>query len=610
MSRIFNRPMFKRGGSAGQGITSGLDRPGYSLGNSVDIDEVIRLKPDYANAHYLLGLAYEFLQRYNESMVSYEQAVRFNSSNANAHSNLGLTYLELGKLDDALTSCQKALTLDQRCMEAYSNTRLTIQSLSYEVLRGTRTGSSIDEIISGIPSPPEPDILRFHYKSVTGGDLAEAWQSVADTMPTVASETIKNSVAVTPSSGIQSGGGSEHKMVALFHFGRSGSGYLHSLLDDHPNVSTLPGVYMSGFFGREVWSRIISSGFEGIPERFSSLYEVLFDARNLSKVPPAFISDTYADGSVGEKEGFTAMGEDRDTPLTLDREEFVGHLSEIIQGYRDFNQGQFFEAVHAAYEQTRGRDFGEKSLIFYHLHKIDTYSLANFLKYYPEAQLLTILRNPLQSCESWAVKKSNDVQTNNFKTYADIVGKITTMLLDLHTPAYLTQSSVGIRLEDIKTSPEETMGCLCDYLGIRVSPTLYSSSMQGLKWWGDPSSSLFGRTHDTESWDDDPIRATVGSFFSDHDQLILSTLFYPLSSRFGYVETDGSRFRRDLDEIRPYLEKPLDFETTLSADFPSSYPELEETGDFKSLHAVLLGLWSLLDAQGTYPYMMEVLPGT
>ena len=47
MSRIFNRPMFKRGGSAGEGITSGLNRPGYALGDSVDsvdIDEVIRLK--------------------------------------------------------------------------------------------------------------------------------------------------------------------------------------------------------------------------------------------------------------------------------------------------------------------------------------------------------------------------------------------------------------------------------------------------------------------------------------------------------------------------------------------------------------------------------------
>ena len=153
------------------------------------------------------------------------------------------------------------------------------------------------------------------------------------------------------------------------------------------------------------------------------------------------------------------------------------------------------------------------------------------------------------------------------------------------------------------------MGRLCDYLGIEGSPTLYSSSMQGLKWWGDPSSSLYGKTQTEYEPANDPTEMKVGSFFSDHDQLVLQTLFYPLSARFGYVEADEVRFRKDLEEIRPYLEKPLDFETKLSADFPASYPELEETGDFKSLHAVLLGLWSLLDEQGTYPYMMEVLPG-
>ena len=42
MSRIFNRPMFKRGGSAGQGITSGLDRPGYAVG--LDVQKVNELK--------------------------------------------------------------------------------------------------------------------------------------------------------------------------------------------------------------------------------------------------------------------------------------------------------------------------------------------------------------------------------------------------------------------------------------------------------------------------------------------------------------------------------------------------------------------------------------
>jgi len=542
-------------------------------------------------------------------MKNLQKAISLNPMLSETQNNLGSLNRELGNLTDSIDNYYQALAIDPGCLEAFSNIRHTVHSLCYDVLRGTRTSSSITDIISWVPSPPEPDILRYRFKSLTGGDVEEAWQDVVRNMPTVESETIRNEAAVKPSSGVLSGDGSERRMVALFHFGRSGSGYLHSLLDDHPSVSTLPGIYMSGFFGREVWSRITGSGFENMPERFSSLYEVLFDARNPSKVPPAFISDKYADGLVGEKEGFTAMGEGRDTSLTLDRGEFVGHLSEIIQGSDDINQGQFFEAVHASYEQTRGGDFGDKSLMFYHLHKIDTYSLANFLKYYPRAQLLTILRNPLQSCESWALGSMRTPQTNKYKTYQWVSNTISTMLLDLHSPAYLTERSFGIRLEDIKTAPEETMGRLCDYLGIEGSPTLYSSSMQGLKWWGDPSSSLYGKTQTEYDPANDPTEMKVGSFFSDHDQLVLQTLFYPLSARFGYVEADEVRFRKDLEEIRPYLEKPLDFETKLSADFPASYPELEETESFKSLHAVLLGLWSLLDEQGTYPHMMEVLPG-
>ena len=42
MSRIFNRPMFRRGGSAGEGITSGLARPGYSIGNRVTAEEILK----------------------------------------------------------------------------------------------------------------------------------------------------------------------------------------------------------------------------------------------------------------------------------------------------------------------------------------------------------------------------------------------------------------------------------------------------------------------------------------------------------------------------------------------------------------------------------------
>ena len=128
--------------------------------------------------------------------------------------------------------------------------------------------------------------------------------------------------------------------------------------------------------------------------------------------------------------------------------------------------------------------------------------------------------------------------------------------------------------------------------------------MRGLKWWGDPSSRLFGRTHDTESWEDDPIRAETGILFSAMDQFVLNTLFYPLSARFGYVEQNDVQFRKDLREIRPLMDKPLDFEKTLAERFLPDYPDLQITGAFKSFHAVLISLWRILDE----PYMMKVLP--
>ena len=65
--------MFKRGGSAGQGITSGLDRPGYAEKGFVDIDEVVRLKekmkPLYGQPPQAYGV-YDFLTDWGLRMAS------------------------------------------------------------------------------------------------------------------------------------------------------------------------------------------------------------------------------------------------------------------------------------------------------------------------------------------------------------------------------------------------------------------------------------------------------------------------------------------------------------------------------------------------------------
>jgi len=587
---------------------------GNTLGNLgkgeeavVSLQKAIAIDPEFVEANNNIGNVFKNLGQLQEAVKSYHKALAIEPDFAEAHYNLGIAIVELGQLDEAINSYQKALAFKSDYAEAFSNIQLSLQALCHDILTNKIDISSIEPIIDSLSPATESEIIRLQLNYLTGGNTLEAWQKVLHTMPTLQSETILNDNSITPPSIIRSERSSQRKIVALLHFGRSGSGYLHSLLDDHPNISTLPGIYMSGFFGREVWDRISRKGFQEIPERFSSLYKVLFDARNPEKIPPAFISDTYNKRSVGEKEGFVKMGSNQDTPLTLDRGQFLENLGEVINGLEDIDHGQFFEAIHHAYERTLGNDFNAKKLIFYHMHKIDPYSMANFVKYFPGAELLMIIRNPLQSCESWALKPLQSDQENKYKVYQHIGNRISSMLMDINIPAFQTQPSVAVRLEDIKEHPKETMRRLCAYFGIEETASLYNSTMQGLEWWGDPGSSLFGKTQTLYDEHTDPIRTKTGALFTAADQFILNTLFYPFSARFGYVDENEVQFRKNLREIRPLIDTPLDFEQKLAEDFLPDYPELEMTDAFKSLHAGLINSWNILNQNGVYPNKIKTL---
>ena len=56
---------------------------------------------------------------------------------------------------------------------------------------------------------------------------------------------------------------------------------MHSLIDGHPEVSTLPSIYFSEFFDHFTWEKIIAGGWEEMADRFATTYEVLFDASSI-----------------------------------------------------------------------------------------------------------------------------------------------------------------------------------------------------------------------------------------------------------------------------------------------------------------------------------------
>ena len=477
--------------------------------------------------------------------------------------------------------------------------------MCHEISTHSRDALSIERIIDTLPKPPEPDIIKLQFKSILGKDTLKVWESVIRNLPTLQDETIDNVHKITPllndAPVDPRENSSERKIIALVSFARSGTGFLHSLLDGHPNISTLPGVYMSCFFGRGVWDLINREGFQGIPEQFSSLYEVLFNAKCPETVPGS-------NRNQGVEEGFVEMGLNRDTPLTLDRGRFIKNLSEIISGFETLNHGELFESIHNAFELTLGKNFNEKNLIFYHPHNYHPYCMANFLRYFPKAQFLTIVRNPLQSVESLALFNLQNQSRIDFSSYVNVTSSLGAMLENLNFAAFKIQSCTAVRLEDLKEEPKETIRRLSIFLGIDDAPSLYEPTMQGLKWWGDPSSSLFGKTHTGHYKKDDPIHRAIGSFFNATDQFILGILLYPLSVRFCYVEENNSQFKKDLQQIRPLLDTPLNFEITMAEKFAPSAPALEKTVAFKTFHAMLVGRWSILDEYGTYPNMPTPLP--
>jgi len=150
------------------------------------------------------------------------------------------------------------------------------------------------------------------------------------------------------------------QLIALFHFGRSGTGLLHSLIDNHSEISTLPGIYFSEFYNNDVWAKLIAQGWNQMPDNFIKQFAVLFDARSSMPVPG--IDKPIA--HIGQKEGMVNVGVNRDEVLTVDQNRFAFELRQLMAGCSSLNSQSFFSLLHSAYEKTLNKS-STKHTIFY-----------------------------------------------------------------------------------------------------------------------------------------------------------------------------------------------------------------------------------------------------
>ena len=555
--------------------------------------KAISLKTNYTEAYCNMGVALKAQGKFEDAIRVYKKVLLLDPGYTDAYFNMGNALNEQGKLEEAIESFNKLLAINPEHSKAWNNIFFPLQAIKIQITSENKLASFNPEISNYKYAQIEYSILNYRLK--LGGESAEdAMNKTLSLFASFESLTIKNptfnSFLDRPVPTLPK------KIISLVHFGRSGTGLLHSLVDGHPKVSTLPSIYFSEYFDQSTWEQIISGGWNEMVNRFMAIYAVLFDAN--SNVPIKSKGKQLLH-NVGQSDGMANVGKRQDGVLTMDKTLFQSEMNRLMNSYSELDALVFFKLVHTASDKVIN-DVKQNNLIFYHIHNPDSYAQLNFLRSVPNANWVMMVREPLQSCESWIRTsfKKND--------YFDTVNKIVQLLFEIDNVIYHKQKTIGVRLEDLKKNPRKTIPALCNWMGIEEKDNLYEMTAQGKKWWGDPSS-LDYEKEGMKPFGTMAINRKVGSILSKNDQFILYTLFYPFIVRFGYVEENLSQFKVNLERIKPMLNQMFDFEQTIVSRTKVDTEQFIKSGPYLYFRSKLIDRWNTLKKFGTYPNMIMPL---
>jgi tetratricopeptide (TPR) repeat protein len=83
--------------------------------------QAIRIKKDYPEAHYNLGIALKEKGQLDEAMAEYRQAIRIKKDYSEPHNNLGIALKAKGRLDQAIAEYREAIRLKKDNAGAHTN---------------------------------------------------------------------------------------------------------------------------------------------------------------------------------------------------------------------------------------------------------------------------------------------------------------------------------------------------------------------------------------------------------------------------------------------------------------------------------------------------------
>ncbi|MFT4552902.1 MAG: hypothetical protein ACI9S8_001534 [Chlamydiales bacterium] len=307
------------------------------------------------------------------------------------------------------------------------------------------------------------------------------------------------------------------KVLSIVHYGRAGSYFFASLLDNHPEVITFPsGMIMSySSFFEEVKGKPANF----VIDEFFKVYRGLFD--------PEHLESHFS---------LHKMGENQDEILTIDRNHFrdalIHFLSYRIQSFHleGVPCDLFFRAIHLAFAECIGQRLETRNPVIAFSQHIPAAYFGKFMVgHFEEIQFIHMVRNPIQGWTSWYAVTSKEE-----KGCHDAFYRMLSKSCEFGGPIFApcSATSRAIRLEDLKLKPKEVMEALIQWMKISWHDNLLESTFGG-KLWNFTSTDKI-----VSGFDKSIISRKHKEHLTWYDKIRLKTILYHAYKAWGYPIKD------------------------------------------------------------------------
>ena len=304
-----------------------------------NLHTALKLKPNYAEAYNNLGIISSKKDNLKEALMNYKHAIDIDPKFTGSYCNLGIVYYRLGKINRSIDSFIDVLDFKYNDSWCWNNILYPLYILKKE--NPNLFADYIKKIkeLNADGSSLNYNILMYQLSD--SSNLDSYFDKIVSPLSTDQSLILRNihkpesSVASETSTSIKT-----ENIISLYHWGRSGTGLLHSLIDGHSEVVTLPSFYFNTFFGLATWPSLIKKGWDGIVDNFINTYPVFFDS---SSPNPILSRGNVVLRNIGKDEGLCNLGEGRDERLIIDKDTFRKELTRLVNNQSKLDALSFFK---------------------------------------------------------------------------------------------------------------------------------------------------------------------------------------------------------------------------------------------------------------------------